>query len=290
MRAVPILALVVVAAVWGWTFVVVRDAVALYPVLTFLSARFILACIVMLPLLLRGTGDIPLGIAPGCALAAGYLCQTLGLRYTSASQAGLLTGLFVVITPLLEFAVHRRSPEARTIAAAIAAFCGTVLLTGLSGFEMGQKQVLGDGLEVMTAVAFAIHLVLLGRASPGRDTTQLALGQFFVCGAGFSVGAVVSRDVRLPDASVVTAVIITGVLATALAFWVQTYVQQRMSPSRTALVLVLEPVFAVLFGFLLAGDRFSIGQAVGAGVILLALIGHEVAAATEPGMSQSAAT
>lgn len=269
-------------AIWGYTFVIVRDAVLVYPVVPFLSLRFVLAALLLSPLLLRGAADLKAGVLPGIALGAGYLFQTLGLQYTTASQAGLLTGLFVVFTPVLELAVYRLRPRTVTVGAVLAAFAGTALLAAPGGVSVGRLQILGDALEVLTALAFSAHLLLLGRATRGRDTGQVAFAQIAVAALAFSLGATVSRGYHVPTGQVWTALFITAGLATALAFWIQTRVQQYLSPSRTALVLVLEPAFATLFGFLLAGDSFSALQAVGATLILAAIAGHEWLAAPTP--------
>jgi drug/metabolite transporter (DMT)-like permease len=282
LRAFALLALVCVTAVWGYTFVVVRDAVRIYPVVPFLSLRFCLAAVLLTPLLVRGRADLRAGIVPGLALGVGYLCQTVGLQYTTASQAGLLTGLFVVITPVFETVAYRTMPRQVTIAAVVAAFAGTALLAAPGGVSVGHMQLVGDGLEVLTAVAFSIHLLLVGRATTGRSSGQLAFAQIATAGIAFTLGASATHGYPRPEVDVWTALAITAGLATALAFWIQTRVQQYLSPSRTALVLVLEPAFATLFGFLLAGDSFTRVQAAGAALILLAIVGHESVVARRP--------
>ncbi len=281
-RAFAFIALICVTAIWGYTFVVVRDAVRIYPVVPFLSLRFCFAALLLSPLLLRGHIDLRAGVLPGIALGAGYLCQTFGLEYTTASQAGLLTGLFVVITPMMELAVYRARPRNVTVVAVLTAFLGTALLAAPTGISVGNAQLAGDGLEILTAVAFSVHLLLLGRATLGRDSGQLAFAQIATAALAFTVGATALKGYPRPSGEVWTALLITAGLATALAFWIQTRVQKYLSPSRTALVLVLEPAFATLFGFLLAGDTFTRTQAVGAALILLAIVGHESVVAARP--------
>jgi drug/metabolite transporter (DMT)-like permease len=286
LRAFAVLGLVFVTAVWGYTFVVVRDAVLIYPVVPFLSLRFCFAALLLTPLLLRGHADLRAGLVPGLALGAGYLCQTLGLQYTTASQAGLLTGLFVVMTPALETVIYRTIPRRATVAAVAAAFAGTALLAAPSGGSVGRMELVGDGLEVLTAVAFSIHLLLLGRATTGRSSGQLAFAQIATAAVAFTVGASITHGYPRPSGEVWTALAITAGLATALAFWIQSRVQQYLSPSRTALVLVLEPAFATLFGSLLAGDSFTRVQAAGAALILVSIVGHESVVARRPAQSR----
>lgn len=282
MRALAFIALMCVTAIWGYTFVVVRDAVNIYPVVPFLSLRFCLAALLLSPLLLRGRADLRAGVLPGAALGAGYLSQTLGLQYTTASQAGLLTGLFVVITPVLETAVNRAMPRRVTVAAVVVAFAGTILLAVPSAVSVGRTQLVGDGLEILTAVAFSIHLLLLGRATPGRNSGQVAFAQIATAALAFTVGAIATRGYGRPNGEVWSALLITAGLATAIAFWIQTRAQQYLTPSRTALVLVLEPAFATLFGVVLAGDSFTRVQIVGAALILSAIAGHESVVARRP--------
>lgn len=282
MRALALLALIVVTAIWGYTFVVVRDAVHVYPVLPFLSLRFVAAAVLLSPLLLRGHRDLRAGVLPGFALGAGYLFQTLGLQFTTASQAGLLTGMFVVFTPVMEVAAYRTKPRQVTVLAVLLAFLGTVLLSVPTDMTVSNMQILGDGLEVLTALAFSVHLLLLGRATTGRDSGQIAFAQIATAALAFTVGASVSPGFPRPGHDVVVALVITAGLATAFAFWIQTRVQKYLSPSRTALVLVLEPAFATLFGFLLAGDSFTGTQAVGALLIVVAIAGHESVVARRP--------
>lgn len=271
----PLIALIGVTAVWGWTFVVVRDAVQAFPVLPFLALRFGLAALVLSPALARRGTGFNAGLLPGAVLAAGYLAQTTGLRYTTASQAGLLTGLFVVLTPAITFIVWRSRPPSSTAAAVAAALLGTALLVGDASGGMGSHIVLGDSLEVVTAICFSVHIVLLARFAPGRDAPRMALGQMTAAAVLFAAGALGAGGFRQPDAPVWFAVALTGAVASAAAFWIQTYVQQLVSPTRTALILTSEPAFATIFGFLLAGDRFGLLQALGAALILAAIVFHE---------------
>lgn len=282
MRALAFLALVAVTAIWGYTFVVVRDAVRIYPVMPFLSLRFLAAALLLSPLLVHGRSDLRAGMVPGVALGCGYFFQTVGLQYTTASQAGLLTGLFVVFTPLLEMAISRSVPRTVTVVAVVFAFAGTIMLAAPHGLEVNARQLGGDALEVLTALAFSVHLLLLGRATAGRQSGQVAFGQIAMAAAAFTIGASASHGFSVPTGSVWNAIVITAGLATAFAFWVQTKVQQYLSPARTALVLVLEPAFATLFGFLLAGDSFTRVQAAGAALILAAIAGHESVIARSP--------
>ncbi len=263
-------------AIWGWTFVLVKDAISHYPTVPFLAIRFALAAVVLVVVVRRPPPwrVVRVGIPIGMALAAGYLLQTVGLETTSAGNAGLLTGLFVVFTPLLDGIFGARIP-ARTVIAALVALAGTALLTG-SGFAIPKT---GDLLVVGCALLFALHIVLLGRWAPGLPAAPLAMVQMLAAAVLFSAAAV--PGFRLPPETVWLAIAVTGVLASALGFLIQTWAQQHISPSRTALVLATEPAWALVAAILLAGQRFGAVQAIGAALVLVAIIGHEVVAARQ---------
>ncbi len=272
---IPTVLLVGVTAIWGWTFVVVKDAIGRYPVFSFVGVRFALAALVLwvivaaLRLRIRRAG---IGLAIGLVLALSYLLQTLGLRGTSVANTGLITGLFVVFTPILDRLIFGVGTGPGTWLAAATAFGGTALLTG--GAPTGLHQ--GDLLVLLGSVGFAFHITLLSRyASAGP--LVLAAWQMTAAGVFLTAGAVATGAGVIPvPRSVWPALVITGVFASAIAFWVQTYAQQRLPASRTALILTTEPAFTVFFAFLLVGERFRLIQVVGAALILGALFFSEV--------------
>ena len=274
-RIVPALLLVGVTAIWGWTFVVVKEAISHYPVVSFLGVRFVLAAIVLwlIVVLMRQRARVArAGLAIGVVLALSYLLQTLGLKATSVANTGLITGLFVVFTPIIDsIAWHVPSRKEAWLAAGVA-FAGTALLTG--GAPTGLH--FGDLLVLAGSVGFALHITLLSRYASGGPLL-LAAWQVTAAGVVLTAGALGSRSAVFPiPASVLPAIAITGVFASAIAFWVQTYAQQRLPASRAALILTMEPAFTVFFAFLLVGERFGLLQGVGAVFILAALFYSEI--------------
>jgi drug/metabolite transporter (DMT)-like permease len=263
--------LLAVTAVWGWTFVVVKDAIAELPPLPFLGLRFLIAAAVMLVVVRRlpGNRTLAIGALIGLPLAVGYLLQTLGLRLTSPGNAGLITGLFFVFTPLLDrlFGVPMRL---RTLLAVAVALIGTFLLTG--GSQVGIR--LGDALVVGCAICFALQIVLLSRWSRGFAADELTLVQLATCAVLFMIAG--APQLRAPSASVWVALVITGVFASAVAFFIQTWVQSHLTATRTALVLASEPVWALFFSVLLAGQRLDLLQALGAALVIAAIVGQEL--------------
>jgi drug/metabolite transporter (DMT)-like permease len=271
------LALVAVTAVWGSTFVLVRDAVAGIPPFAFIAYRFLAAAALLAllrpPALSRvGPGLLGAGVLTGLALFAGYGFQTVGLQYTTASNAGFITGLSVVLTPLLGALVLGERPGRWPLAGAVLAAGGLALLS-LQRLEVRR----GDALVLGCAVAFAAHILLLGRNAPRYSSYALAVVQLATAGLLGLAWAGVAGDLAPPGPGMVwLALAITAVAASAGAFLIQTRAQREVSPTRTAVILTMEPVFAGLFGFLLAGERLSGRGWLGAACILAGMLVAEL--------------
>lgn len=263
------LALIGVCAIWGATFVVVQDAVERIEPFLFIAVRFALAALILAAAGMArnlSKDELRAGALMGVALFAGYALQTVGLQYTSASNAGFLTGMFVVFTPLIGAIAYRTVPSRAALAGVALATAGLVLLAMPGGFRLGR----GDTLEVLTAASFAVHILLIGRYSPGRDAGRLALVQIATASMLAALwSGVTERSVEGFDLGVWGAIALTGVLATAVAFFVQTRAQQQIPPTRTAVILTAEPVFAGIFGFVLAGDRIG-WRGLAGGVLIVA--------------------
>jgi drug/metabolite transporter (DMT)-like permease len=264
-----------ITAIWGWTFVVVKNALAVYAPLPFLAVRFTLAAGVLSLALLtarrRPVGWAGYGI--GAVLAVAYLLQTLGLQSTSPANAGLLTGLFVVFVPVIEWLFFRTRLWPGTLVAAATALLGTVLLTG--GAAPAAARI-GDLLVVAGAFAFAWHLVLLSRFAATRWALGLAAQQMLAAAVLFVGGTLVTGQSLIPiPGAAWFALGVTALVASAAGFWVQTYAQQRLTADRAALLIAAEPVFAVVFAVWLAGQRFGWLQATGAVLILTTIGLHE---------------
>ncbi|MBI4729390.1 MAG: DMT family transporter [Acidobacteria bacterium] len=271
-------ALVGISLVWGSTFVLVQDAVDRVPPSQFLAIRFALATIAMAAAGgLRGLGreDLRAGIPIGVALFAGYALQTVALRHTTASNTGFITGLFVVFTPLIGATVTRRLPSAATAGGVALATAGLALLATPSGIHLGA----GDALALGCAVAFAAHIVLLGHLGAGRPAIRITTVQIAAAAAASGVWNM-AKGQAVPSipAPVWGAALLTGVLASAVAFFVQTSAQRVVPPTRAAVILTAEPVFAAVFGYLFAGDRLSARGYGGAALILAGILVAELLA------------
>jgi drug/metabolite transporter (DMT)-like permease len=283
------LLLLAVVLVWGTTFPVVKAALHSASPLIFNLLRMVLAFAALAAwnwrrLLASSKRDLLCGCAAGLFLALGYQFQTAGLARTSASKSAFITGLVVVIVPLLGAIPGIRPPSMpRTrwngFAGAFLAFIGLVLLTTPQGSDSLLSGVgLGEMLTLACSIAFALHLLTLARISPSMDPRRLGTLQI---GA-----AVVVMAITLPLGGghqqlhwtpvVLWALLITGLLATAAAFTIQSWAQQYLPPTHTALIFTLEPVFAWLTSLIFLGERLDVRSLEGAGLILAGILLSEL--------------
>ncbi|MCX7671289.1 MAG: DMT family transporter [Anaerolineae bacterium] len=277
-------ALLVVTAIWGGTFVMVKDAVAAYPVFSFLAIRFTIAAVALLPLLYlrrrsRGrrwsgsTNRVAFGVAAGgigLALFAGYAFQTAGLHLTTPAKAGFITGLSVVIVPVLALWFGRSGQDAgRAMWLGVgAATAGLALLSLQEGLIIAT----GDLLVFCCAISFAVHILLTGRFSPRYDPVWLTFGQVVVVAVCSAIAALAFETRPALTGPVLFAAAFTGVLATSLAFGVQTVAQRFTNATHTALIFAAEPAFAALFSYLLIGELLGPRQLLGCGLILAGML------------------
>jgi drug/metabolite transporter (DMT)-like permease len=265
-------ALVGITAVWGYTFLVVQDATARMPVMDFLAWRFVVASVVMIalrPTCLRGVTRLELlrGVGLGAILGLGYITQTYGLRYTSAAISGFITGMFVVLTPVMSWVLLRRKTNRNTWLVVALATVGLALLS-LNGWSVG----IGELLTLGCAVFFAIHIVGLGEWSSQYEPYAFALLQIGAVGVISLIAATPGGIAVPPDRGVWGVIVITGVLATAVAFFVQTWAQSLVSATRAAVVMTMEPVFAGLFAVVIGGNQLTLRTLGGAACVLAAML------------------
>jgi len=268
------LSLVGICVVWGTSFAIVKSVVGDINPATFIAVRFGIASIILgliasprLKRLDRRTWTA--GLLLAVPLIAGFLTQTYGLKATTASKAGFITGMHVVFTPLLEYTIGRRKVLPYQTAGVAVALVGLGLLT-LEGFG---RPSAGDLLVLACAFAFGLHIVMLGHYSPRHDGFLLSFTQMVWSAV---LAAVISgRDMAQAlsfGPEVVWSVTYLGATGTALAYLVQTIAQKYTPPTRAALIMQSEPVFAALFAWLLIGERMAAKQFAGAALILLGIL------------------
>jgi len=264
-------ALLLITAIWGWTFVPVKEAMGEVGPFWFLALRFSLAFLCTLPLLRRGPLPWREGLLLGLFLFGGYFFQTWGLRYTTAQKSGLITGLSVVLVPVVARFLGERVSLRMWLGVGFAGLGVALLALGGEGSLGGT--VFGDILTIICAFSFAIYIALLARYAKGTQIGPLLPLQLFIV-AGFSfLGAGLAREIRWPLSSQVwIALGITGVLASALAYYVLAWAESRASATKTAVILAMEPVFAAFFGWALLGEVLTLLQFGGALLVLAGIL------------------
>lgn len=275
MRTRADLSMLVVSFIWGATFVVVKNALADIGTFLFVGIRFSLAFLVLAALSHRDVfrikfSTIKIGSLLGIFLFIGYAFQTLGLRFTTSSNAGFITGVSVVLVPIIYALLHRKKPAIGTVIIVLIAAVGLFLLSVPWGsFHLAK----GDFLVLIGAFGFAFHIIYVDLYSHQHNSVAITSVQVLfvglVClliGLGFE-----PLPTRLTY-NAMFAIIVTAVFATAIAFLAQNYLQQFSTPTDFAIVLASEPVFAALAGFVWAGERLSHQAMVGAGLILLSML------------------
>ncbi len=267
-----------VTVIWGSTFVVVKNELASITPLAFVAIRFAFAFVAMVAvagrsLVRAGRREVAAGSLIGVFLFAGYALQTVGLRYTTASKAAFITGLCVVLAPLFARLLLAHTPS---ILALLGVGMATVGL-GLLSLTKDLTLSFGDLLVLGCAVSFALHIVAISKFAPKMDPlalTTIQIGIVALAGAGGM--AVLEPQNGLPSAATWGVAAFMGVVATAFAFTVQNRVQAITTPTHTALVLSLEPVFGALFAYLLAGEHLGTRELVGCALILGGMIVAEL--------------
>jgi drug/metabolite transporter (DMT)-like permease len=284
LRRLSELALVGIASVWGLTFVMVQDAIRELPTMAFLAYRFIPAALIVAVIFRRQLLALPgegwrAGLVMGVFLTGGYVFQTLGLEETTASNTGFITGLFVVLTPVLGAVfLGQRIPTRAWVAAGVAMF-GLWLLSG-AGAHFDLR---GDGLVFLCAISLAAHILATASAVRRFDVGALLAVQLGVVGfVSLAIGAAAGQLEPPEGATVWSALIVTSLIASALGFFVQSFAQKHAPPARTALILASEPAFAGLFGWLLNDERLTVIGWVGAALIMAAIVAVEIVPRLRP--------
>jgi drug/metabolite transporter (DMT)-like permease len=273
-------ALLLATAVWGVTFVQVKDAVAVYPLFAFLGLRFAIAAATLaVPGTRRvhslGRGGLGAGASLGLLLAAGYVLQTAGLERTTVSSTGFVTGMYVVLTPLIALALFRSRIGAAAWTGVAVSAVGLALLSGISA-----GSPVGDLLVLAGAAVYSLQIVLMERFAPRYDAIAFTFAEMAAACVGLMAVAVARGELSMPHGwTVWGALLVTGVFASAFGFLVQTWAQQQISATRTALAFTMEPVFAALFGVTLDGDRLGASGWSGCAAIMAGILLAEPAAA-----------
>lgn len=273
-QAVDLL-LIGVAAVWGASFLSAKNLAADVGVPSAVALRFVVAavalglvCLSRRERLPRGRG-LAVAAVLGVSQAAVIGLETWGVHLTSATNAGLLISLALIMTPALEGLASRSWLPRAYFVAAVTAVVGVALLVSAGGLR---APTIGDGLVILAAVVRAVHVTASGRLTRGRDDSTLGvvLVQMIVCAAAFSVFAGADLPAAVAGLSIGgwIDVLFLGLMCSVFAFVVQLWAVRRTSASRASILMGTEPVWAMIFGLVLAGDRIGVLGVVGAAMIV----------------------
>lgn len=262
------LAITLASFLFGSTFVVIKDAVARFPPISFVAWRFLiggtLLAILALP---KGRLIWRDALIAGSLLFAGYAFQTAGLVTTGASNSALITGLFVIITPLLASLLRRRAPRPLVVVGGVVAFLGVMALTVRDEVSLVQ----GDLLTVGAAFAFAGHIVALARLAPRHPVVPFTASQLLVTSGLAFVAAPLLEEFKVPTGQQVPSLLITAIGVSAGAYLLQIWAQTIISPARTGILLALEPTFGVATAAVVLGERLTPRGWLGAALIVGAI-------------------
>lgn len=265
-------ALLLVAAMWGISFVWMKDILDQQDVFSFLVSRFTVASLFMIlinPKVLRTLNrDLLIkGSLTGTALGLGYIFQTLGLDRTTPATTGFVTGLYLVFTPLIAALIFKERLPLEIWGYVALATIGLGILS-LKGWRIGT----GEFLVLISAILFAIHILALSKWSQYFDAYALTLVQLFTCALVSSLPAGVQGFATPPTPKVWGVVIFTALFATVFAFIIQTWSQARISATKVAVILTMEVVFAALFSVLLGAENLTWRITLGGALVLIAML------------------
>ena len=264
--------LVSVAAMWGVAFVVMKPAIEQQPFFDFLAIRFTIAAGIMLVirpkvvLALKGK-MLAVGAVLGVVLGLAYVTQTIALEMTTAAITGFLTGTYVVLTPVLGWLIFRRKVGVKVAIGAVLALIGLGLIS-ITGVSIEVGQIWG----IVCAVLYALHIVGLGRFSSGLDSYALTFVQLVFVAVVCWIGALPDGYQGPPTVDVWMAVLFTAIFATVIGFFVQTWAQARMEPSRVAIILTLEVVFTAVVSVAVGQEVLALKTIIGGAFMVAAMV------------------
>ena len=268
--------LIAVTAIWGVSFVIMKPAIEQQPFFDFLAIRFTIAALIMLAVkpkviaLLKGR-MLAIGASLGVVLGLGYVTQTIALQLTTAAITGFLTGTYVVLTPVIGWLFFRHRIGGKVALGAVLALIGLGLIS-ITGVSVEVGQIWG----IVCAILFAVHIIGLGRYSPGLDSYALTFVQLCAVAVVCWIGALPDGYQPPPTADVWFAVLFTAVFATIFGFFIQTWAQARMEASRVAIILTLEVVFTALISVGVGQEVLSLKTVLGGLLMIAAMVIVEI--------------
>lgn len=267
-------ALILTAMIWGATFTIIKTSLSYVSPMVFISMRFTVAALIILPFVPRVFKNISKpalkgGLILGLLFFLGFTLQTVGLNYTSATKSGFITGTFVVLTPLFQVLIERRVPAKGTIIGVVLVFIGLILLsTRGNSFlgifsEIGNDFNVGDLLTFICAIFFALYIVYLDIISKKYEFMPLVFIQIILTSVGgfiaigvFSITGIEDIKFEIND-QLIFAIAYTAILATIVTTMLQTRYQKSVTPTKAAVIFSLEPIFAAIVAFMVLNEKIS---------------------------------
>ncbi len=269
-KYLPHISLLLVSIIWGATFPLVKLSLTYISPMGFISLRFFLASLVLFAIyyarIVKNRSAIRPSFILGIFLFLGYAFQTIGLKYTTSSNAGFITGLYVVFTPIFSYFIVKEKITGRIIIALLLSVIGLYLLSGMRGLNWG------DFLELLCAISYGIHVALIGKFSKQQDAPSLTMLQLFFVFVFSSIWWASEKFPINPSPLLFFGIIFTAIFASAIGILVQVHAQRVIPPSKAAIIFTTEPVFAGIFSYLFLNETFGIMRIAGAFMILIAML------------------
>ena len=272
------LVLLSITFIWGSTFATSKYLLSSISPFLYIGVRFALAALILSVLYLSRVrsmtrNSFKRGGILGSLLFAGFVFQTVGLQYTGASKSAFITGMMVVFTPICQLIIERRAPKIGNVIGIVLVTIGLYLLTSPAGSEFN----LGDALNLLCAVVFALYIVYLDVFSKGEDHVHLTLSQFVVCTLlGLGAAPFVETLRFIPSAEVIGTLLYLTIFATVIAITVQVRFQKDTTPTRSAVIFSIEPVLAAGFAYFLLGEVLGPMGLLGGGMIVTGVLVSEL--------------
>jgi len=268
--------LLIIVIIWGSTFALIKGVIDIIPPYTYLAYRFLLAALILVVIFWKRLKKFNImilkkGSLIGIFLFLGYTFQTVGIKYTTATKAGFITGLSVVLVPIISHFFIKEKVNRNSVIGVVFAFIGLWFLNYNGGFSFN----LGDFLVLLCAFSFAMHIISVGLFSKKLDYVLLAITQITVV---FVLSLIMALIFERPaihlfySSDIWWSIVITGIFATALAFYMQNRFQRHSTATKTAIIFSGEPIFAAMFAYLLLGEKVGLIAWAGGLLIIFGMI------------------
>ncbi len=293
MRLKSELILLFITFIWAGTFAIIKLTLEFISPMLFVSIRFFIAALIIMLFSRKKVFSInksaaKMGTILGFFLFVGFVVQTIGLKYTTATKSALITGTFVVFTPILQIVVEKKPPRLGSIIGVIIVFIGLLFLSSKENsfdqilFSLGQDFNIGDGLTFICAISFAAYIVYLDIISDKVDYVHLVWMQIIVTGIGAMILMwvldffLIEKITLELNANVIGTIIYTTIFATILTTFLQTKYQKFTTPTRAAVIFTSEPLIASILAYLILNETIGIFGFIGGGLIIFGVLTSEV--------------